>query len=325
MLGTLRYPDRASVGDNTTRIRRAARRVNGVLLLDKPVGITSNAALKRAKTLFGAAKAGHTGTLDPLASGLLPVCLGEATKFSNLLLGADKTYEADVRLGVTTTTGDLEGEIIRTVALAVERAEVEHVVRQFVGEIRQVPPMFSAIKYHGKPLYRYARAGREVPRRARVVSVSEIVVCSFGGDLLRIIVRCSKGTYMRVLAEDIGRALGCGACVARLRRTAVGHLDLGPLSVSLSRLEAMSAEERQDSLMPPDALAGTLPGVTLEPSQTRRILAGQAVKSEAMQRCGLVRLYGGERGFLGIGEITGDGEIVPRRLVADLRPSAPIT
>ena len=229
----------------------AHRAVNGVLLLDKPSGITSHAAMQKVRRLFNAEKAGHTGTLDPMATGLLPVCLGEATKFSHLLLEADKTYAATIRLGVTTTTGDLEGTVTAQSPVHAERAKVAEVMRGFVGEILQIPPMYSAIKQGGKPLYKLARAGQEVPRAPRKIAIRSLTLIDLIGDELIVRVSCSKGTYVRVLAEDIGRELGCGAHLIALRRTRVGALRLDD-AVTLEQLEQIQLPERRVALLPVD-------------------------------------------------------------------------
>ena len=207
------------------------RAVNGVLLLDKSAGMTSSAAVQRVRRLFRAQKAGHTGTLDPLATGLLPVCLGEATKFSHLLLDADKSYVATIRFGITTRTGDLEGEVTGQSEAHVSREEVEGVLKGFMGEIEQTPPMYSALKRDGQPLYKLARSGVEVPRAPRRIVIRKLELRAFEGDEIDLFVTCSKGTYVRVLAEDLGRALGCGACLAALRREGVGNFGLEPGAV----------------------------------------------------------------------------------------------
>ena len=207
-------------------LERGRASIDGILLLDKPVGITSNAALVQSRRLLGAAKAGHTGTLDPLASGLLPICLGEATKFTALLLDADKTYEAEVALGAATTTGDAEGEVVSRGDVSGSEPRLEPVLQQFLGDQTQVPPMFSALKHKGRPLYSYARAGELVERAARAITVHELELLAFDGETLRIRVRVSKGTYVRTLAHDIGARLGCGAHLKGLRRTAIGELTI---------------------------------------------------------------------------------------------------
>lgn len=296
--------------------RLSRRRVDGVLLIDKPLDLTSNAALQRAKRALRAQKAGHTGTLDPAATGLIALCFGEATKFSSALLDADKVYEAQVRLGVTTTTGDIEGEVLDRREVRVEAAQIEHVLDRFRGVIRQVPPMHSAIKLAGMPLYAYARKGQEVPRAAREVVIHALELKSIEGDLLRLRIHCGKGTYVRTLAEDIGAALGCGAHLAGLRRTAVGSFDLSR-AVGLDRLEEMAEADRLACLLPMDALVGQLPRLVLGGPQARRMRHGQPVLTEADREPGPVRLYDEEGAFLGLGDVVSGGVVNPRRLVAE--------
>lgn len=292
------------------------RRVDGVLLLDKPLGVTSQAAVTRARHLLMAAKAGHTGTLDPMASGLLPVCFGEATKFSHMLLDSDKTYAATVRLGVTTTTGDSEGEITGGSAAVFTLAEIEAVLQRFRGESLQVPPMYSALKHAGQPLYKYARAGREIPRAARPITIAALDVVSLQGDELSITVTCSKGTYIRVLAEDIGRALGCGACLAGLRRTAVGAFELGQGVLTLEKLEQIPPDARAARLLPVDVLVAGLPRTDLDLQQARRIVAGQVLELQGQAIAGLTRIYGPGQEFLGVAELQPPDRLVARRLLA---------
>jgi tRNA pseudouridine55 synthase len=297
--------------------RRAQNRcrVDGVLLLDKPLGITSQTAVTRARHLLMAAKAGHTGTLDPMASGLLPVCFGEATKFSHMLLDSDKTYAATVRLGVTTTTGDSEGEITGGSAAVFTLAEIEAVLQRFRGESLQVPPMYSALKHAGQPLYKYARAGREIPRAARPITIAALDAVSLQGDELSITVTCGKGTYIRVLAEDIGRVLGCGACLAGLRRTAVGAFQLGQGALTLEELEQTPPDARAARLLPVDALVAGLPRTDLDLQQARRIVAGQVLELQGQAIAGLTRIYGPGQEFLGVAERQAD-RLVARRLLA---------
>jgi tRNA pseudouridine55 synthase len=290
--------------------------VHGVLLLDKPAGITSHTALRGAQRLYGAARAGHTGTLDPLATGLLPACFGDATRFSHLLLDADKIYRASVRLGMTTATGDLEGAVTSRAPVAVSRDRVDSALRGFVGEIMQVPPMYSAIKQGGEPLYKLARAGVEVARAPRAVVIRKITLLGMTADELDLSVTCSKGTYIRVLAEDIGRELGCGACLSGLRRTAVGGFFLERGALTLPELEAMTPAERDAALLPPDALVASLPQFDLDGEQARRLMQGQAVELAGAPDSGLARVYGPGRRFLGLAEATGRGRVVPRRLLS---------
>jgi tRNA pseudouridine55 synthase len=294
----------------------AKRAIDGVLLLDKPAGITSNAALQKVRRLYGAAKAGHTGTLDPMATGLLPVCLGEATKFAQLPLDADKHYLATVQLGVTTTTGDLEGATLASADGRRSRDEVEAVLARFRGPIQQVPPMHSALKHAGQRLYRLARAGAEVARAPRSVFVHRLELLAIEGERLTLSVSCSKGTYIRVLAEDIGRELGCGACLAALRREGVGGMTLSGGAVTLDRLESLPTADRDRLLLPPDTLVASLPRLDLDAAEAARLLNGQALDHRATGEVGLARIYGPDRAFLGVGEVASPGRILPRRLTA---------
>lgn len=295
--------------------------VHGVLLLDKSAGMSSNDALIKAKRLLNAQKAGHTGTLDPFATGLLPLCFGEATKFSQDLLEADKTYEATVRLGVTTTTGDTEGEVLRECAVQVDRVQVETVLEQFRGDITQVPPMYSALKRDGKPLYEYARAGITLEREARQVTIHELTLLECAPPLLRLRVRCSKGTYIRVLGEDIGAALGCGAHLATLRRTEVGKLDLAK-AITLDALLQVPEAARAARLAPVDALLSSFPPIHLPGQLAQRFCHGQrlALGKEGFtlaRQVGRVRVYDEEGGrLLGSGLLDEWLVLAPERLVA---------
>jgi tRNA pseudouridine55 synthase len=292
------------------------RRVDGVLLLDKPRGLTSNAALQRAKRALRAHKAGHTGTLDPAATGLIALCFGEATKFSSALLDADKVYEAVVQLGVSTTTGDSEGEVLERREVQVDAVRVERVLERFRGPIRQVPPMHSAVKLAGTPLYAYARKGQQVQRAPRDVVIHSLELSGIRGERLYLSIRCGKGTYVRTLAEDIGTALGCGAHLAALRRTAVGTFDLDR-AVPLDRLEEMSEAGRLACLLPVDVLTAHLPRLVLGAPQARRMRHGQPVLTEVERLPGPVGLYDEEGVFLGLGEVESGGVVHPRRLVTE--------
>ena len=256
-------------------LQRKSQRMplHGVLLLDKPAGMSSTQALAKAKWLLNAQKAGHTGTLDPFATGLLPLCFGEATKFAQDLLYADKTYEAVVHLGVTTTTGDTEGEVLERLPVDVTLTQIESILEKFRGPISQVPPMHSALKRDGKPLYEYARAGITLEREARSVTIHKLELLAYDVPMLRLRVACSKGTYIRVLGEDIGRALGCGAHLKALRRTGVGSLSLDD-AVALDDLVALG-ECRSNALKPLDALLSTLPSIELNDELARRFICGQ--------------------------------------------------
>ncbi len=294
--------------------------VHGVLLLDKAAGHSSNDALIKAKRLLNAQKAGHTGTLDPFATGLLPLCFGEATKFAQDLLDADKTYETVVHLGVTTTTGDTEGEIVETHAVDATLERIEAVLAQFRGDIEQVPPMHSALKRDGKPLYEYARAGVTLERAARRVTIHALELLDYRAPYLRLRVCCSKGTYIRVLGQDIGAALGCGAHLQALRRTQVGALALRG-AVTLETLGAATEAERQRLLAPVDALLSTFPEVLLTEDLARRFLHGQRLAlgraGLALPEAGRVRVYrASDRGLLGTAQLAEFGVLAPERLIA---------
>lgn len=305
----------------TTQIKKRPRvPVHGVLLLDKPVGFSSNDALIKAKRFLNAMKAGHTGTLDPFATGLLPLCFGEATKFSQDLLEADKTYTTVVHLGITTTTGDTEGDVLETKSVDVTEEQIRQVLTQFTGPIAQVPPMYSALKRDGKPLYEYARAGVTLEREARNVVIHELEFLGYDAPLLRLKVKCSKGTYVRVLGEDIGAALGCGAHLKELRRIQVGHLVLEK-SITLDYLESLPEEQRLALLDPVDALLSSFPAVHLNEELAVRFLHGQrlALGKEAVklpQMTGRVRVYRDTDGqLLGSAQLQEFGILAPERLI----------
>lgn len=294
------------------RIKKTWKQVNGVLLLDKPIGLTSNDALQKARRLFSAAKGGHTGTLDPLATGLLPLCFGEATKFSADLLDADKTYEAVLKLGVVTDSGDADGVILATSAVNVVESDILAVLPRFVGDIQQIPPMHSALKRDGRPLYELARQGIVVERAPRAVTIHSIDVLDFAGDTLSIRVSCSKGTYIRVLAEDIGATLGCGAHLIALRRTVVGDLDLAN-AVTLADLEVFDEAGRLAYLQPVDALVHRLPVLAVDGDPEQRFSHGNPIDLPA-GLTGKVRVYA-DGCLIGIGESGNDGRLWPKRLV----------
>ncbi|MCE5182890.1 MAG: tRNA pseudouridine(55) synthase TruB [Betaproteobacteria bacterium] len=298
------------------QFKRIKRPISGVLLLDKPYGISSNGALQRAKSLYQAAKAGHTGNLDPIATGMLPICFGEATKFSQFLLDANKTYRAVFKLGQTTTTGDSEGEVTSSSAVAVSREQVEQALRQFVGTISQVPPMYSALKFQGKALYTYARAGIEIERAARQVTIYSLTLDAFAGDELTVTVECSKGTYIRVLAEDLGRALGCGAYMLALRRTRIGDFEIGQ-AATLEFLEALSPEDRDAQLLLPECLLNKFPEVVLDRDSAHYFRQGQSIWLPKQAHSEVVVVYDENRCLVGIGEITDDGKVAPKRLVVE--------
>lgn len=298
--------------------RRKGRDISGVLLLDKPTGITSNDALQRVKRLFGARKAGHTGSLDPLASGLLPICLGEATKVSGFLLDADKTYEVVCRLGMKTATGDAEGEIVDTVPVpALDESGIEAALARFRGDIEQIPPMYSAIKHEGQRLYKLAREGVEVERKPRNVTIRELACLAFDEATLTLRVVCTKGTYIRVLAEEIGEALGTVAHVQALRRTGAGPFDDAALH-TMEGLEGRAETGREaldEALEPVDSALRDWPDVRLTPDTAYYFQRGQPVMVPGAPINGWVRTYEEHRCFLGLGEILDDGRVAPRRLI----------
>lgn len=311
--------------------RRKGRSVDGVLLLNKPAGMSSNQALQRAKRLFFAAKAGHTGSLDPLATGLLPLCFGEATKFSQFLLDARKGYISTFRLGSVTNTGDAEGEVLRELdASAVTREQVVAALAQLEGDIEQVPPMFSALKLNGQPLYKLARDGVEVERKARPVTIYQIEVLAFRSGPqaeVEVEVHCSKGTYIRTLAEDMGQILGCGARVEQLHRIATGPFDIAD-AVSLEDLEAErgegQAEQLDHHLLPTDTPVASLPALILPAESAYYFRQGNPVMDPQVYRLGdegdMVRVFAGSASgdrFLGLGALNDEGLVAPRRLVVN--------
>ena len=302
--------------------RHRGREVNGILLLDKPAGITSNGALQVVKRMFSAAKAGHTGSLDPLATGMLPICFGEATKFSQFLLDADKSYLVTAKLGVVTDTGDADGEVLRTSPVSVDTATVTAALMEFEGEIEQIPSMFSAIKHNGQPLYKLARQGIEVERKVRRVTIHRISVLEVRDDEVDFEVACSKGTYVRSLVEDLGEKLGCGGHVQALRRLTAGPYPAERM-LTLDQLGEMKErggfEAIDEQLLPLSTSVADWPAAQLGDNAAHYLLQGQSVMANDRPRDGWVTLYQASTGrFLGVGEILEDGRIAPRRLVAGL-------
>lgn len=288
--------------------------LDGVLLLNKPRGLSSQQAVSRVKWLLQARKAGHTGTLDPMADGLLPLGFGEATKFTRFLLDADKCYLATLRLGISTTTGDAEGDPVGQSPVTASREQIESILKPFLGQQTQIPPMHAAIKVDGKPLYAYARSGKSVDRKPRNIFINEIELIDYKYNLLTIRVSCSKGTYIRVLAEDIGKALGCGAHLTALTRERAGVLTLSS-AISIAELEGLDLQRRREKLLPVDTFAAELPRLDLDAEPARRLLMGQEVLLPTPGLTGLLRLYGGIDGFLGVGEACGN-RLHARRLLA---------
>ena len=299
--------------------RRRGDAVDGVLVVDKPAGQTSNGVLQKVRRQLNAARGGHTGSLDPLATGVLPLCFGEATKFAQQVLEADKTYLTRARLGVRTTTSDADGEPVqeRPLPEGLSHADVEAVLERFRGEQKQTPSMYSALKYQGRPLYAYAREGRTVPREARPIHIRELSLIEHAGHDLVLRVQCTKGTYIRTLVDDIGEALGCGAHVAELRREAAGPFTLAD-AVTPGELEELSRDELRQRLVPADQLLSDVSLVTLDSTQAVSISNGQAVtipgsRTGSSLEGDLLRLYDGER-FIGLGELN-QGVIRPKRLM----------
>jgi tRNA pseudouridine55 synthase len=301
--------------------RYPKRQLDGVLMLDKAPGASSNAALQQAKRLYQAAKAGHAGTLDPLATGLLPVLFGEATKFSSDLLEADKSYAAEIRLGISTATADAEGEVTSTREVKVSPERLARALPQFRGDIEQIPPLYSALKHEGKPLYAYARAGIAIERAPRQVRVHALDLQWFEGERLALSVTCSKGTYIRSIAHDLGEVLGCGAHLTALRRTRIGRFGLD-CAHTLESLQAFSPAERDACLLPVDALLQELPETRLGPAERDRFVKGQAVAWNGPSQA-RVRVYGSDGALLGVGEAGTDGSLRPKRVIAIAPVSAP--
>ena len=293
--------------------KKSYRHLSGVFLLNKPLGLSSNTALQKVRRLFNAQKAGHTGALDPLATGLLPICLGEATKFSHYLLDSTKRYQTTVKLGQTTTTGDVEGDVVLQREVPVLTAElIEQVLQRFRGEIQQVPPMYSALKRDGRPLYELARQGIEIEREARPVTIYELNLIDFTPDSLVLEVTCSKGTYIRVLGEDIGEALGCGGHLTHLHRTQTGHFELIP-SYTLEYLETLTSPERDALLLSVYAPVEHLPRVQLPEGREKYFGNGQESNIEH-DAAAEVLVFDGDR-CLGLAEITDQKRLVPKRLL----------
>lgn len=296
------------------------RKVNGILLLDKPQGKTSNAILQQVKYLYFAAKAGHTGSLDPLATGMLPICFGEATKYSQYLLDADKTYQVEALLGVRTTTSDAEGEVVATRDVpTLSLADIDQACAAFRGSILQEPSMYSALKYQGKPLYYYARNNIEVPRKQRQIQVYQLDVLSYEQQRVTLMVSCSKGTYVRTLVDDLGEVLGCGAHVSALRRTRVGNFDEADM-VTLEQLEQFKENQQfqqmDDLLLPVDTAVASWPSVYLNDDLAFYVKQGSPVLVPQVPQAHWLRLHTKAGEFIGIGELQEDGLVAPRRLVA---------
>ncbi|QIK38397.1 tRNA pseudouridine(55) synthase TruB [Caldichromatium japonicum] len=301
--------------------RPPGRPITGILLLDKPAGLTSNAALQQIKSHYRARKAGHTGSLDPLATGLLPCCLGDATKFSAFLLDADKRYRVRIHLGVTTATGDAEGEVLATAPVGdLSADQIRAVLDRFIGPLDQLPPMYSAVKHQGERLYRLARQGIEVDRQPRRIHIHALSLVALKLPEIEVDVHCSKGTYIRTLAEDIGRALGCGAHVSALRRMGVGpYIEPGASFITSERIAALAEQGDFNALdallLPLDTALGHYPALRLSPDAAFYLQQGQAVLVPQAPAEGWVRLYDPNARFIGVGEISDDGRVQPKRLL----------
>lgn len=310
------------------RPSRRGRDIDGIVLLDKPLGLSSNDLLQKVKRLFRANKAGHTGALDPLATGMLPVCLGEATKFSQHLLEADKRYRVTARLGERTDTSDAEGQTVSVRPVSLDQALLEAALDHFRGESRQVPSMFSALKHQGRPLYEYARKGITVEREARPIHVYDLQLHHWDLTEVELEIHCSKGTYIRTIIDDLGERLGCGAHVTALRRLAVARYPTERM-VTLAALQAIAADAPETPetlaqldalLLPMDSAVADMPAVNLPSDVAARVRLGQTVAVTAQPQAGLVRLTEGDAGrFFGIGEIAAPGRLTPRRLIAEPR------
>ena len=297
------------------QVKRLKVVVDGLLLIDKPLGLSSNQALSKIKFLFSPKKVGHTGTLDPMATGLLPICLGEATKFSSYLLNADKTYVGLIRLGYKSSTGDKEGEIIKQEFDKIpSKSVVKRILKNFIGPIDQLPPMFSALKHKGKPLYLYAREGINIPRPKRKIVIHEIELLDYQGDELRLKIKCSKGTYIRTLAEDIGDKLNVGAYLLELNRTGIGSLSIDS-AVKIEQIEEIKEQERVKLLLPVDELLSSFQKLILNCNDTTAIKDGKII-DQSGKTPGFYRLYEVKDEFIGLGEIDKIGKLKAKRLIS---------
>lgn len=309
--------------------RRKGRPINGILLLDKPYELSSNHALQQAKRIYFAQKAGHTGALDPLATGMLPICFGEATKFSQFLLDTDKVYQVTAKLGIRTTTSDADGEVVSEKPVNIDEAQLMSALEHFRGDSKQVPSMYSALKYQGQPLYKYAREGIEVPREARDITVFRLDVLRFEGDEVEMEIHCSKGTYIRTIVDDLGEALGCGAHVAQLRRVAVGQYPRDKM-LTLDQLNVLLEQAREDGITPSEVLDPLLmpmetalvgiAKVEVDAMSASYLRHGNPVKAANAPANGTVQIFidGDEANageFIGVGEINDDGLVAPKRIV----------
>jgi len=290
--------------------------LDGIVLIDKPLGLSSNAALQKTKRIFNARKAGHTGSLDPLATGVLPICFGEATKISGFLLDSDKRYTTTIQLGKTRSTGDMEGEVLETRPIPRLSAElIEATLSEFRGDVAQVPPMHSALKHEGTPLYKLARQGISIERKVRHIKIFELINLGFTDDTLSLDVHCSKGTYIRTLAQDIGEALGCGAHLIDLRRTEVAPFGEYPIYTLETLTEMAASDELKQTLLPIDSAIPHWPSLTLTDDQANNLCMGRRVEYEGIPDSDSIRLYRSNGSFLGIGQLHESGLLAPKRLL----------
>ena len=290
-------------------------KINGLLLIDKPLGFSSNQALSKIKWIFSAKKAGHTGTLDPLATGLLPICFGEATKFSSHLLNSEKTYEASIKLGWKSSTGDAEGKLTESKIISISLDKLEEVLSLFVGLSNQTPPMFSALKHKGQPLYKFAREGVKIERQQRQIKISELKLLSYEKNIIKFAVTCSKGTYIRTLAEDIANKLGMDGYLIDLRRTKIGNLNVQD-ALSLDKIEALSTVKRIDFIKPTEVLVDEHPKIILNESEENLIKNGQPIKLPKKVNPEIYRLFSKNSTFIGLGEIDSNNLLKAVRLIS---------
>ncbi|MDB4097031.1 tRNA pseudouridine(55) synthase TruB [Methylophilaceae bacterium] len=290
-------------------------KIDGLLLIDKPLGFSSNQALSKIKWIFSAKKAGHTGTLDPLATGLLPICFGEATKFSSHLLNLEKTYEASIKLGWKSTTGDAEGKLMESKIISISLDKLEEVLSSFIGLSNQTPPMFSALKHKGQPLYKLAREGVKIERQQRQIKISDLKLLRYDKNIIKFEVSCSKGTYVRTLAEDIANKLGMDGYLIDLRRTKIGNLNVQD-ALSLDKIEALSAVKRNDFIKPTEALVDDYPKIFLTESEENLIKNGQPIQFPKKVNSEIYRLLSKSSAFIGLGEIDSNNLLKAVRLIS---------
>lgn len=289
--------------------------ISGLLLIDKPLGFSSNQALSKIKWIFSAKKAGHTGTLDPLATGLLPICFGEATKFSSHLLNSEKTYEASIKLGWKSSTGDAEGKLTESKIISLSLEKLQRELKSFIGLSKQTPPMFSALKYNGQPLYKLAREGVKIERQERKINISELILLNYSKDIIKIEVRCSKGTYIRTLAEDIANKLGMDGYLTELRRTKIGKLNINE-AFSIENISTLSSDKRKSCIKPTEVLVDRYPKLILLDSEVDFIKNGQPIKLKKKLNTEIYTLFTKSKAFIGLGEIDSNNLLKVVRLIS---------